>query len=228
MPTQRYTTTIEHDSEPLAVVIQSLPRDYTLANHLLTPLHVAQHLGQSDIANSLFYETRGPEVDDALAGLIYLLITAPEVLTSQQFFGWGDANSPQQLGRLAIRREQDQLTEFARYVVQSPVVLTEESWPTPKALAQIAGVGGGTGLGVLIAVGALPPLALLTVPAGIIAIGVAWRARRRLGDLIDPVSRKIRELHKLLAEGAINQAQYDNAVKKLLDQFALPSEPLAP
>lgn len=223
MPSQCYTTTVAHDAQPVEVEIRTFPRGYLAANRLFTPLHVARSLGRDQIGfDDRLWELVGDSGSDTdvLAALVYLLIAAPEVISDPEYlYSFFQSSGQFQLSQIAS--DEDDLASFARYVVDSPIISIEESWPGSKALSQIAGSGGGVGLGVLVATGALSPLALLTVPAGIIVIGAAWSLRGKFGHRVDSAG-EIRKYQKLLKKGAITQAQYKTAVENIIAHDTIP------
>lgn len=231
MPSQYYRTTIESDDQPLAVEIHSFTNDYLSASRLFTPLQIVRFLGREHIAldaplarfrpSNRPSQAGGESMTDALTSLIYLLVAAPEIVSDPQYL-YSLPGSPWQFALPPATRENDPFVRFARYIAVSPIVSTEESWPVPKSLVDIAGAGGGVGLGVLVATGALPPLALLAVPAGVIAIGVGWSARRRLARSIDSPTDRIRGYRRLLDDGAISQDHYDAAVTNLIQDDTVP------
>jgi len=237
MPSQCYATSVGHDSQALGVEIWSFPRPYLAANRLLSPLHVARSLGRDQIGvrGPLgSFATQNGNTNDALASLVYLLIAAPEVFNEPQFLD-SMPSAPDEEGANELRpppkwsfplelvgREGD-LPEFSRYVATARIVPIEASPLSPKTLGQVAGTGGGLGLGVLVATGALPPLALITVPAGIIAFGAGWSLRRKIERFIDRPEDEIGKWKALLDAGKITQEHYDEAVRNIIGQATRPT-----
>jgi hypothetical protein len=111
----------------------------------------------------------------------------------------------------------ESLGPFLSYVQNAPVIPMEQSWPEAHSLVDLAGAGGGLGLGVMVASGALGPAALLIIPTGILTLTVARRITRRAARWVDPPARRIEDLYDLLKRGRLTTEQYERQVQRILD-----------
>lgn len=102
--------------------------------------------------------------------------------------------------------------ELVHAAVWDPYVAREQSPPSFDSLVNLAGVGGGLGLGILVAAGALAPIALLTVPGGLVAYALGQGLKRRVRELVDPRRRAFAEIRDLERSGILTKEQADRLI----------------
>ena len=223
---------------PVTVTLDSFPRSALIADGSVTPLHLAQRFGLDDVSvlwhgsttadgGEAFTNTgsrltvhRSVGADasyttfDGLRAVLALLILAPEVLVDPAYA----ASAGRDLIAIGLDLLEGEPSADVTALVDASLflgVLVEQSPPTLQTLAGLSGAGG---LGLVVASGLVPPIALVTVPLGMVAIAVGGIAQRLIRSRFNPIEREINKYKTLLDQRMITQSQYDDAVQRFIAQ----------
>ena len=229
MAARSYSVTVEHPNQGFQILIESYPRDYLTAHELVSTSLFVQHLGLQEAHEIYNLADRvGADSSQWLTWLVLHLLRSPDTewlytnLTARNPLFSSVLQDLAEVERFGGSGEQ--LTPFISEVVNAPIIAVEQSDPSMKALAEVASIGGGAGLGVMVASGVLGPAAIFIVPSGIIVVTVGKRLARRLGRWVDSPERRIKDWRKMLDAGDITEDEYRQAVRTVMDEDTRPSD----
>ena len=157
-----------------------------------------------------FFE--GPRVGkNELRAVIALLVTDPSFLREVR-----PDHEVRERG-LSIYNRVPAVAELVDQVLEASVTAREGSPVSLDPLLSLA-MASGAGLGIAVAVGALSPIAFITVPTGIVVVRVARAMASRIGGLINGPQDKLEPWRQMLKEGKISLEQYDEAIMMIMVQ----------